>query len=512
MTETHDLVIVGGGTAGLVAAAGASSLGARVALVEKDRLGGECLWTGCVPSKALIGTARVARAFRRAEAFGLDGREPAVDGGRVLESVRDARARIQPHDDPERFRDMGVDVIEGTAARLRPDGRVEAGERTLAGRSVLLATGSRPAVPPVEGLADVGYVTHETAFDREGLPASSVILGGGAVGVEFAQAYGRLGVEVTLVEMEERILPREDPDLTGRLRDVLEEEGVEVLTGTRAVAAGRDGRLRTVAVEPATGDAAASGGTPGETRDGRAAGAPQGQGAGTPGEDRRRTLRAEEIFVATGRRPNVEDLGLEAAGVGVSPEGVVVDDRLRTSRKGVYAAGDVIGGHLFTHVADHEARTVIRNALFPFASRVDYSVIPWAVYTEPTLARIGPTEEEARRRHGDGISVHAYDLADLDRAVTDREARGLVKLVADRRGRLLAGHLLSPGAGSLVVEVALAVREDLKVTDLADLVHPYPTLSEGVRRAANQAYRDRLTPTTRRLLDGWHRLARALGL
>jgi pyruvate/2-oxoglutarate dehydrogenase complex dihydrolipoamide dehydrogenase (E3) component len=347
-------------------------------------------------------------------------------------------------------------------------------------------------------------MTHETAFDREDLPASSVILGGGAVGVEFAQAYGRLGVEVTLVEMEERILPREDPDLTGRLRDILEEEGVEVLTGTRAVAAGRDGRLRTVTVEPTAGDAGVSGRGPAE--------APEGRGAGAPGEDRRRTLRAEEIFVATGRRPNVEDLGLEEAGVDVSPEGIVVDDRLRTSRKGVYAAGDVIGGHLFTHVADHEARTVIRNALFPFASRVDYSVIPWAVYTEPTLARIGPTEDEARRRHGDGISVHAYDLADLDRAVTDREARGLVKLVADRRGRLLAGHVLSPGAGSLVVEVALAVREGLKVTDLADLVHPYPTLSEGVRRAANQAYRDRLTPTTRRLLDGWHRLARALGL
>lgn len=488
MSETHDLVIVGGGTAGLVAAAGAASLGARTALVEKERLGGECLWTGCVPSKALIGSARAAHLLRRASDFGLEDLEPEVDGGRVLESVRAVRARVQPHDDPERFRAMGVDVTEGTAARLLPDGSVRAGDRVLRGRSVLLATGSRPSVPPVEGLSGAGYVTHETAFEREALPASSVILGGGPIGVEFAQAYRRLGVDVTLVELEERILPREDPDLTRRLRAILEEEGVEVLTGRRAVAAGRDGPHRTVTVEP-TG-----GGSDGVVPDGP------------------RELRAEEIFVATGRRPSVEGLGLEEAGVDVGPGGIVVDGKLRTSRGDVYAAGDVTGGLAFTHVADHEARTVIRNALFPFASRVDYSVIPRAVYSDPVLARVGPTEAEARERHGDGISVHTYELAELDRALTDREARGLVKLVADRRGRLVAGHLLAPDAGSLVVEVALALREGLKVTDLADLVHPYPTLSEGIRRAANQAYRERLTPTTRRLLDGWHRLARALDL
>lgn len=475
----YDLVVVGGGTAGLVTAAGAASLGARVALVERERLGGECLWTGCVPSKALIGSARVAAAMRRAADFGLEPADPGADGRRVLESVREARARIQPHDDPERFRDMGVEVLEGTPGALTPDGDVRAGDRTLEARKVVLATGSRPAVPPIDGLEEAGYVTHETAFDRESLPGSAVILGGGAIGVEFAQAYRRLGVDVTVVEMEPRLLPREDPDLSRMLEEILVEEGVRVLTGARAVAAGSEEGLRTLTVETADG---------------------------------RQTLRAEEIFVATGRRPNVEGLELEAAGVEVERQGVVVDDRLRTTRPGVYAAGDVIGGHLFTHVADHEARTVIRNALFPFPSAVDYSVVPWAIYSDPELARVGLTEAEARERHGDGVQVFAYELEELDRAITDREGRGLVKLVADGKGRLLGGHLLAPGAGSLVAEVALALKEGLKVSALSDLIHPYPTLSEGVRRAADVYYRSKLTDTTRRLLDGWFRVARSLGL
>lgn len=482
--ESFDLVVIGGGTAGLVTAAGAASLGARVALLERHRLGGECLWTGCVPSKALIGSARLAHAMARASDFGLPGGRPEADGGRVLESVREARGVIQHHDDPDRFREMGVDVTEGVEARFTGDGRVEAGGRTLAPRKVVIATGSRPAIPPVDGLEDAGYRTHETAFDRDALPASAIVLGGGAIGVEFAQAYRRLGIDVTLVEMEDRILPREDPALTGRLEQILEDEGVRLLTGSRAVAAGRRGDTRTLSVK--TPDPGSGGKT--------------------------RTVEAEEIFVATGRRPNVESLGLEAVGIETRRDGVVVDDRLRTTRAGVYAAGDVIGGHLFTHVADHEARAVIQNALFPVGSAVDYSVVPWAIYSDPELARVGLTEAEARDRHGDGVGVFEYDLSDLDRAVTDREAVGLVKLVTDRRGRLLGGHILGPRAGSLIVEVALAMKGDLKITDLSNLIHPYPTLSEGVRRAANEYYRSRLTDTTRSLLDAWFRLARRFGL
>lgn len=490
--DDFDLVVIGGGTAGLVTAAGAASLGARTALIEKDRLGGECLWTGCVPSKALIGSARVAEAFRQAADFGLEPREPRPDGSRVLESVRRVRSRVQPHDDPDRFRAMGVEVLEGVAARLTADARVEAGDRVLSGRKIVIATGSRPSVPPVDGLEAAGYVTHETAFDRDVLPGSAVILGAGPIGVEFAQAYVRLGVRVTLVEQEERILPGEEPELTRRLRAVLEEEGVEVITGARAAAVSRDGELRSVTLEPAAS---------GPTGD-----APPARAAGP------RVVQGEELFVATGRRPAVEGLGLEAAGIESGPDGIEVDRKLRTSRPDVFAAGDVIGGYRFTHVADHEARAVIRNALFPFPSGVDYSVVPWAVYTEPELARVGLTEAEARERHGDSVRVFSYDLAELDRALTDRTTSGTVRLVADGRGRLLGGHVLAPGAGSLVVEVALALREGLGVADLSTLVHPYPTLSEGVRRAADAYYRSRLTATVRRLLDGWFRLARRLNL
>jgi len=534
MDPSYDLVIVGGGTAGLVAAAGAASLGARVALVERDRLGGECLWTGCVPSKAMIASAGRAHALRGADAFGIEAREPDVDGERVLESVRRARSRIQPHDDPERFREMGVEVLEGVEGRLLPGPAVRAGDRTLDARYVVLATGSRPAIPPIEGLEGAGYVTHEAAFDRRELPGSSVILGGGAIGVEFAQAYARLGVEVTLVEQEQRILPGEDPDLTSRLRGRLEEEGVRVMTGARAARVDREGSERIVRLEPRAGgdvpsrsgtspsapssdlfEEGASAGSPTEEAPDPAAGgatADGGGAGGSAGSGGPTTVRAEEVFVATGRRPNVEGLGLEEAGVEVDRSGIVVDENLRTTRRRVFAAGDVTGGALFTHVADHEARTVIRNALFPFSSSVDYSVIPRAVYTDPELARVGPTEAEAREHRGDDVRVFTYDLSNLDRAVTDRRAFGMVKLVADRKGELLAGHLLAPRAGTMIVELALARREGADLSDLADLVHPYPTLSEGVRRAANEWYRSRLTPRTRRLLRLWFRLARKLGL
>lgn len=492
MPDDFDLLVIGGGTAGLVAAAGAASLGARVALLERHRLGGECLWTGCVPSKALIGSARLAHEIGRTGAYGLPSVPVAPDGREVLESVRAARARVQPHDDPERFREMGVHVVEGAEARFLRDGSVEADGRRWRARKVLVATGTRPAVPPVEGLPEAGFLTHEDAFDREELPGSAVVLGAGAVGVEFAQAYRRLGVEVTLVEAEERILPREDPELTGLLREMLEEEGVRVLTGRRAVRSGSEGGERTLRLER-SGDAVA------------------GEGGGDdPGEGE--TLRAEEILVAAGRRPNVEALALEEAGIEVGPEGVRVDGKLRTTRPGVFAAGDVIGGALFTHVADHEARTVVRNALFPFAAEVDYSVVPHAIYSDPELAAVGLSEAEARERHGDRVSVHRYDLEGLDRAIVDRQARGRIKVVAGPGGELLGVQMLAQQAGTLVVEAALALRLGADVTDLADLVHPYPTLSEGLRRAAQEAYRARLTPVAERWLDRWFRLARRLGL
>lgn len=495
----YDLVVVGGGTAGLVASAGAASLGARTALVEKERLGGECLWTGCVPSKALIGSARIATALGRAAEFGLDGSLDTGTGdspvgapiGRaetagVLESVRDVRARVQPHDDPERFRGLGVDVLEHTPARFLSPERVEAGDRVLEGRTFLIATGSRPAVPPVEGLEAVGFYTHESAFEENELPRSVVILGAGPIGVEFAQAYSRLGIDVTLVEMASRILPREDAELTGQLEQLLRADGVDLLTGMAATSAERSGSEAVLRLAPAD----------------RSAG-----GARVP--DGVRTVSAERVFVATGRRPNVEGLGLEEIGVETGDDGIRVDGRLRTSRRHIFAAGDVTGGLRFTHVADHEARSVLRNALFPFGRRVDYSVVPWAVFTDPPLARVGLTEEEARDREGE-VRTYRYDVANLDRAITDREEAGLVKLITDRRGRLLGGHVLAPAAGTMIMEVALAMRHGIGISDLSTLIHPYPTMSEGIRRAADMHYRAKLTDRSTRWLDRYFRLTRRL--
>lgn len=345
-------------------------------------------------------------------------------------------------------------------------------------------------MPPVGGLRDADPVTHETAFDRDRLPASSIVLGGGAIGVEFAQAYARLGVEVTLIEMEPRILPREEPELTELLRTRLEEEGVRVLTGRRAVSASADGSAKRVVV--AAVDAP-----------------PSSEG---PGRDDPEELAAEEIFVAAGRRPAVEGMNLEDVGIEVERGGLVVDDRLRTSLPHVFGAGDVIGGHLFTHVADHEARKVVRNALFPFPTAIDYDVIPWCTYSDPELGRVGLTEGEAAERLGSGVRTYMYDVGELDRAVADRRGFGRVKIVADRRGRVLGCHLLAPRAGSLVVEAALALREGVGLDDLAELVHPYPTLSEGIRRTANEYMRGRLTERVRRWLDRWFAASRRLGL
>jgi pyruvate/2-oxoglutarate dehydrogenase complex dihydrolipoamide dehydrogenase (E3) component len=482
----YDLLVVGGGTAGLVASAGAASLGARTALVEKERLGGECLWTGCVPSKALIGSARIADALGRAAEFGLADERGEGAGSRpdgrgstagVLESVRAVRARVQPHDDPERFRRLGVEVLEGTPARFLSPNRVQAGDRVLEGRTIVIATGSRPAIPPVEGLAETGFYTHETAFEEEALPRSVVVLGAGPIGVEFAQAYGRLGVEVTLVEMAPRILPNEDAELAEQLR----AEGVQVLTGMATTSAERSGSEAVLKLAAADGSAREP--------------------------DAVHAVSAERLFVATGRRPNIEGLGLEEAGVVTGRDGIRVDGRLRTSRRHIFAAGDVTGGLRFTHVADHEARSVLRNALFPFGRRVDYSVVPWAVFTDPPLARVGLTEEEARDKHGE-VRTYRYDTTTLDRVITDREAGGLVKLITDRRGRLLGGHVLAPSAGTMIMEVALAMRHGLGIADLSTLIHPYPTMSEGIRRAADMYYRAKLTNRSRRWLDRYFRLTR----
>ena len=468
-----DVVAIGGGTAGLVTAAGVAGLGGRAALIERDRLGGDCLWTGCVPSKALISSARLANGFREAGRFGLPSTDPAVDAGAVMSSVRDVREVIAPHDDPERFRGMGVDVIEGSARFLSPR-EVEIGDRRVTARRFVIATGTRASVPPIPGLEETGFFTHAEAFERTDLPPSLAVIGGGAIGVELAQSFRRLGVEVTVIEMMDRLLVREEPELADRLTRSLEAEGVRVITGrvvTRAEPSEAGARLR---IEDPNGGNQVS------------------------------YVEAAEVLVAVGRQPNTEDLGLEAAGVETDRGWVTVDDRLRTSQRHIFGAGDVTGGYLFTHVADHEARTVVQNALLPVRAKIDYSVIPWCTYTDPELAHVGLTEEEARERHGDSVSSHVYDLSGLDRAIAERDAVGCVKVVVDRRGRILGGHILGPSAGTMIAEIALAMKHGISIGSLSSLVHPYPTMSEGVRRVAD-TYR-------RSLLSGWRKTALDLAI
>jgi pyruvate/2-oxoglutarate dehydrogenase complex dihydrolipoamide dehydrogenase (E3) component len=492
MTE-FDIIAIGGGTAGLVTAAGSVSLGARTALVERARLGGDCLWTGCVPSKALISSARLAAGMREAAAFGLRPVDPAPDGRAVLESVRAVRARIEPHDDPARFRAMGVEVVEGEARFVNPH-EIEVDGRRLRARKFVIATGSRAAVPPIQGLAEAGFYTHETAFDRDTIPASVIIVGAGAIGIEFAQAYRRLGVDVTVVELLDEILLKEDPELVARLREILERDGVRILTSHRVVSVDRgrgEERLAGSDIRPGGGPTVAV----------------SVQGPGEP-----QVLEADELLVATGRLPNIESLALERAGVEVGRQGVIVDERMRTSRKNIFAAGDVTGGLLFTHVADHEARTVVRNALFPFPGRISYQAIPWCTFTDPELAHVGLTEAEARERFGDGVRAYTYDLKDLDRAIAERAATGLIKLVTDRKGGLLGGHILAPSAGTMIMEVALAIRQGMRIGQLSSAVHPYPTMSEGVRRAADSYMRAKLNERTSRWLDRYFRVARRLRL
>ena len=470
----YDVAIIGGGAAGLVTAVGSARLGTRVALIERDRLGGECLWTGCVPSKALLRSAEAAHDMRRGSDFGLGdiAMEPQFD--RVMASMRRVIARIQPRDDPERFRAMGVDVIKGSAELTAP-GQVRVDGKELEARRVVIATGSRPVVPPIDGLGSVGHLTHESILELERRPARLLILGAGPVGLEFAQIFARLGSHVTVVEMAPTILPREDAEVAERLRACLEAEGIRFRLAARAVAA-----LRTDA----------------------------GKALDLMGADGRRSrVVGEAILVATGMRPSTAGLGLEAVGAELDDRGAVrVDSSLRTTASSVWAAGDVTGVLFFTHVADYQARLVVRNMFFPIPGKADYGRVPWATYTDPTLARVGLTEAEARDRHGDRVGIYRAELDDLDRAITDRTDRGMVKLVTDRPGRLLGAHILARHADALIHEPALAMRTGTRIGGLSQMVHAYPTLPEAIRKAADSYYGEKFDSTwIGKLLRWWAR-------
>ncbi len=452
-SKEYDLIAVGGGTAGLVSASGGAYLGARVALVEESALGGDCLWTGCVPSKAMLAAAHTAQRMRDATKLGLPVVEVVPHFRAVMERVRAARARVAVHDDPDRIRARGIDVHFGSAHFVGPRELDVEGVGTLRAKRIVIATGARPVAPPIPGLEDAGYLTHEGAFELNELPESVLMLGAGPVGLEFAQIYARIGASVTVLELLPRILPQEDDEAAEVLRASLEAEGVKFMLGTKASSVEVDGAKRIVVAD-------------------------DGQ-----------RFSAELLFVATGRQPNSEQLHLDRAGVQVDRSAVKVDGRLNTTARGVWAAGDVTGGPQFTHAADVMAKVVVRNALLPFSSRVDFSNVPRVTYTDPELAHVGLSHTEAQERGG---TTYRHDFADLDRAITDESTTGFTKITSDRRGRILAATIVGKGAGELMMPVVLARSHRLSLADISGTIFPYPTMVEGVKRAADAYQRTRL--------------------
>ncbi|HEY6929403.1 MAG TPA: mercuric reductase [Thermoanaerobaculia bacterium] len=469
--------MIGGGTAGLVTAAGTAGLGGRVALIERARMGGECLNTGCVPSKALLSSARLADQMRRAGTWGLTPRDPQADFGRVFERVRQRRAQIAPRDSVERFESLGVDVFRGAARFVSPN-EVEVNGERIRAKNFVIATGSRPAVPSIDGLTRAKFYTNESIFDElSQKPRQMVVLGGGPIGCELSQAFARLGVAVTLVELGPRLLPQEDADVSDLIRQRLSEDGVRVLTGADVRLVAEHGAVRRVWVE-------------------------------IEGQDRE-PIDCDAILVAVGRIANTDGLGLEQARVAFTAHGVTVDRTLRTSQRHIYAAGDAAGPPHFTHLADRHARTVVRNIAAPWwPSRLDTSALPWCTYTSPEVARVGLNEQGAVRE-GAKYDLFRLPMSGVDRAVLESEEEGFAKvLLARGSDRILGATIVSARAGELIHEVALAMTAGLGLSTIARTIHVYPTFSEILRQIADARERSRLTPFAKKILTGIFRWAR----
>jgi pyruvate/2-oxoglutarate dehydrogenase complex dihydrolipoamide dehydrogenase (E3) component len=467
VTEEYDLVIVGAGSGGLSAAAFAAQLGARVALVEKNRVGGDCTWSGCVPSKTLLKTAKVAHEMRTARRYGLPAAEPEIDLKAVMVHVRDVVGEIAKEESPEALRANGIDVFLGEARFLdahtlmvRPEPAMTrspqtADDTTLTARNVLIATGAHPFIPPIRGLDEVDYLTYETLWDLETLPRHLLVVGGGPIGCEMAQAFRRLGAEVTLLASRDRLLPRDDPAASRVLDEVFEDEGIRVLFQARAELVWQDGTGIHV-------------------------------GAGAAG------LMGDALLLATGRRPNVDGLDLKKAGVAYSSKGIQVDDTLRTSQRHIYAAGDCTGDLQFTHYAGWQATLAARNALLPGASKAVTDQVPWTTFTDPEVAHIGLTETQARDLFGDAIMTCDWPMSRVDRARTDGDTAGFIKLVHKKEGTLLGATIVAGRAGEMIHEWIVALHEGIKVGDLSNAIHVYPSYSVAGQQAAAAIRIDRL--------------------
>jgi pyruvate/2-oxoglutarate dehydrogenase complex dihydrolipoamide dehydrogenase (E3) component len=472
----YNMVVIGAGTAGLVTAAGAAILGAKVALVERDLMGGDCLNFGCVPSKALIRSARAAAEVRDAGRFGVEVPPGTrVNFPAVMERMRKLRAEQSPIDSASRFRGLGVDVFIGAGRFIAPD-CVEVVGKKLRFKRAAIATGARAAALPIPGLADAGYLTNETVFSLTELPRRVVVIGAGPIGCELAQVFQRFGAEVTLLEVAPQILIREDRDAAERVERAMVRDGVSIVTGCKITGVERRGTEKLIAIEH---------------------------------EGVRRDVATDEIIVGVGRVPAVEGLNLEAASIEYDKQnGVKVDDYLRTTNPLVYAAGDVASPYKFTHVSDAHARMILRNALFFGRQRVSRLTIPWCTYTDPEIAHVGLYEAEAKQR-GIEVSTYTQELSEVDRAVLDGETEGFVK-VHLRKGsdQIIGATIVASHAGEMISELTTSMAAGVGLGKLGDVIHPYPTQADAIRRAAGLYTRTRLTPFVAGLMKRWFALTR----
>jgi pyruvate/2-oxoglutarate dehydrogenase complex dihydrolipoamide dehydrogenase (E3) component len=474
--ERYNLVVIGAGTAGLITASGAAGLGARVALVERQFMGGDCLNVGCVPSKALIRAARAAAQVRDAAEFGIDVAGPVgVNFAAVMERMRKLRASISLNDSAARYRSLGVDVYFGHARFVGPD-VIVVGERILRFRRAVIATGARAARPQIPGLADAGFLTNETVFSLTALPPRLAVIGAGPIGCELAQAFARFGAKVTLVANHDQIMPREDTNAAKLVESQMLRDGIEILhnASVRRIDRRDAEKLLTIAQR-----------------------------------DRERIVAADEILIGVGRAPNVEGLGLEEAGVAYNPkEGVQVNDRLQTTNPRIFAAGDICSRFKFTHAADAMARIAIQNALFFARAKASALTIPWCTYTDPEVAHVGLYPSEAKKR---GISIQSFvqSLEHVDRAILDGDTTGFVKVhVREGTDRIVGATIVARHAGEMISELTLAIVGRLGLKTLSRTIHPYPTQAESIRRVADAFVRTRLTPRVKRLLGYWFSLSR----
>lgn len=451
-----DVCIIGAGSGGLSVAAGASQMGANVVLIEKSEMGGDCLNAGCVPSKALLAAAHAAQNMRESDTFGIKPAEPSVDWAQVNQHVHKVIAAIAPNDSVERFEGLGVKVIQAKAQFI-DEKTVEAGDVQVRAKYFVLATGSSAFVPPIEGIDQISYFTNENIFGNRDAVDHLVVIGGGPIGMELAQAHRRLGAKVTVMEVA-RLLMKDDPELTAIVIDRLRGEGVNFYEG------GRNLRL--------------------EKRD-------DGFAAYCEMDEGEACVEGSHLLVATGRRANVDGLNLKAAGVRFSPHGVDVDSRLRTSNHRIFAIGDVAGPYQFTHMAAYQAGIVIRNMLFKLSARVDYSAVPWVTYTDPELAHVGMSEADAEES-GRDVRVLKWSFEENDRAQAEKRTEGLIKVITEKNGRILGADIVGLHAGELIQPWILAISQKMKIGAMAGMIAPYPTLAEVNKRIAGSFYTEKL--------------------